>query len=29
MLLLGDAFPNFTANSTVGNIDFHEYLGDS
>nr|WJR88235.1 thioredoxin peroxidase TPX6 [Agrotis ipsilon] len=29
MLLLGDAFPNFTANSTIGEIDFHNYLGDS
>ncbi|PZC80426.1 peroxiredoxin-6 [Helicoverpa armigera] len=29
MLLLGDVFPNFTANTTVGQIDFHEYLGDS
>ncbi|CAH0703613.1 unnamed protein product [Spodoptera exigua] len=29
MLLLGDTFPNFTANTTAGEIDFHEYLGDS
>lgn len=29
MLLLVDFFPNFTANTTAGQIDFHEYLGDS
>ena len=28
-LRLGDLAPNFKANTTVGNIDFHEYLGDS
>lgn len=28
-LRLGDIAPNFTANTTKGNIDFHEYLGDS
>lgn len=29
MLYLGDIFPNFTANTTVGEIDFHKWLGDS
>ncbi|XP_075991200.1 peroxiredoxin-6-like [Anticarsia gemmatalis] len=29
MLYLGDVFPNFTANTTAGEIDFHEWLGDS
>lgn len=29
MLLLGDVFPNFTANSTTGELDFYDYLGDS
>ncbi|XP_017769869.1 PREDICTED: peroxiredoxin-6-like [Nicrophorus vespilloides] len=29
MLLLGTEFPNFTANSTEGVINLHEYLGDS
>jgi alkyl hydroperoxide reductase subunit AhpC len=28
-LHLGDAAPNFKAQSTVGEIDFYEYLGDS
>ena len=28
-LRLGDLAPNFKANTTVGNIDSHEYLGDS
>ncbi|KAM9212893.1 peroxiredoxin-6 [Dugong dugon] len=28
-LLLGDEAPNFEANSTVGRIRFHDYLGDS
>ena len=28
-LHLGDEVPNFTANTTVGPIDFYEYLGDS
>ena len=27
-LRLGDLAPNFTANTTLGKIDFHEYLGD-
>lgn len=27
-LRLGDTAPNFTAQTTIGNIDFHEYLGD-
>jgi alkyl hydroperoxide reductase subunit AhpC len=27
-LRLGDLAPNFNANTTIGNIDFHEYLGD-
>ncbi|CAG7835823.1 unnamed protein product [Allacma fusca] len=26
---LGDNFPNFKANTTIGEIDFHEWLGDS
>ena len=26
---LGDIAPNFKANTTIGKIDFHEYLGDS
>lgn len=26
---LGDTAPNFQADSTLGNIDFYEYLGDS
>ncbi len=28
-LRLGDTAPNFKANTTVGEIDFYEYLGDS
>ncbi|WP_439482511.1 peroxiredoxin [Cyclobacterium plantarum] len=28
-LRLGDSAPNFTADSTAGKINFHEYLGDS
>lgn len=28
-LRLGDVAPNFKANTTIGEIDFHEYLGDS
>ena len=28
-LRLGDLAPNFKAKTTIGNIDFHEYLGDS
>lgn len=28
-LQLGDQFPNFTADTTVGNIDFHEWAGNS
>ena len=28
-LRLGDAAPNFTANTTEGEIDFYEYLGNS
>lgn len=28
-LQLGDIAPNFSASTTVGNIDFHEFLGDS
>ncbi|KAG6441870.1 hypothetical protein O3G_MSEX002041 [Manduca sexta] len=27
MLYLGDQFPNFTANTTDGEINFHNYLG--
>lgn len=27
-LRLGDTAPNFTAQTTIGNIDFHEYLGN-
>ncbi|XP_047543620.1 peroxiredoxin-6 [Vanessa atalanta] len=29
MVLLGDVFPNFTANTTEGEIDFHDWLGES
>lgn len=29
MLLLGDIFPNFTVNTTEGEIDFHDWLGES
>lgn len=29
MVNLGDEFPNFTAESTVGKLSFHEWLGDS
>ena len=28
-LHLGDIAPNFRAQTTAGEIDFHEYLGDS
>jgi len=28
-LQLGDLAPNFNASTTVGDIDFHEFLGDS
>jgi alkyl hydroperoxide reductase subunit AhpC len=28
-LRLGDIAPNFRANTTIGEIDFHEFLGDS
>jgi len=28
-LRLGDTAPNFTADTTEGNIDFHDWLGDS
>jgi len=28
-LRLGDTAPNFTANTSLGEIDFYEYLGDS
>lgn len=28
-LLLGDEFPNFEADTTIGRIKFHEFLGDS
>ncbi|XP_050072893.1 peroxiredoxin-6 [Anopheles maculipalpis] len=28
-LNLGEPFPNFTAETTVGTIDFHEWIGDS
>jgi alkyl hydroperoxide reductase subunit AhpC len=28
-LRLGDTAPNFTAKTTIGEIDFYEYLGDS
>lgn len=28
-LRLGDVAPNFQANTSIGNIDFYEYLGDS
>nr|ALJ10926.1 alkyl hydroperoxide reductase [Dolomedes sulfureus] len=29
MILLGDVFPNFTAETTVGTIQFHKWIGDS
>ncbi|KAG6452206.1 peroxiredoxin-6 [Manduca sexta] len=29
MMYLGDPFPNFTANTTDGEINFHDWLGDS
>ncbi|XP_046736773.1 peroxiredoxin-6 [Diprion similis] len=29
MVLLGEIFPNFTANSDIGQIKFHEWIGDS
>ncbi|XP_055613776.1 peroxiredoxin-6 [Uranotaenia lowii] len=29
VLQLGDPFPNFSADTTVGKIDFHEWIGDS
>ncbi|XP_036378039.1 peroxiredoxin-6 [Megalops cyprinoides] len=28
-LLLGDVFPNFEAETTIGKIKFHDFLGDS
>ncbi|XP_048005406.1 peroxiredoxin-6 [Leguminivora glycinivorella] len=28
-MFLGDIFPNFTANTTEGEISFHDWLGDS
>ncbi|KAK3516603.1 hypothetical protein QTP70_021933 [Hemibagrus guttatus] len=28
-VLLGDVFPNFEANTTIGKIKFHDFLGDS
>lgn len=28
MVNLGDVFPNFTAESTIGTLDFHSFLGD-
>ncbi|XP_068176146.1 peroxiredoxin-6 [Antennarius striatus] len=28
-LLLGDTFPNFEADTTIGKIKFHDFLGDS
>jgi len=29
VLLLGDEFPNFKGKTTIGEIDFHEYIKDS
>ncbi|XP_057672684.1 peroxiredoxin-6 [Diorhabda carinulata] len=29
MVILGEQFPNFTAKTTIGDILFHEWLGDS
>ncbi|KAK7889336.1 hypothetical protein WMY93_024896 [Mugilogobius chulae] len=28
-ILLGDVFPNFEADTTIGKIKFHDFLGDS
>lgn len=28
-ILLGDEFPNFEADTTIGRIKFHDFLGDS
>ncbi|RXM29201.1 Peroxiredoxin-6 [Acipenser ruthenus] len=28
-VLLGDVFPNFEADTTIGKIQFHDFLGDS
>jgi 1-Cys peroxiredoxin 6 len=28
-VLLGDVFPNFEAETTIGRIKFHDFLGDS
>lgn len=28
-ILLGDVFPNFEAETTIGKIKFHEFLGNS
>lgn len=29
MVNLGDQFPDFTADSTIGKLNFHEWLGNS
>lgn len=29
MVNLGDTFPDFTAQTTIGEIKFHEWLGNS
>ncbi|XP_076315147.1 peroxiredoxin 6a [Tachypleus tridentatus] len=29
MVNLGDTFPNFTADTTIGTIDFYDWIGDS
>ncbi|XP_056631604.1 peroxiredoxin-6 [Diorhabda sublineata] len=29
MVILGEQFPNFTAKTTIGDISFHEWLGDA
>lgn len=29
MVLLGDTFPNFTAETSTGKIKFHDWLGNS
>lgn len=28
MVNLGDTFPNFEADTTIGNVKFHDFIGD-